>query len=169
MALNKKLRLNPGALTIALLLTTAAIAYTRTGTVQQSLQSLPINTSLVIALFSFLGGVLESIRTKSPAAFIVGHIFSAVYVLSFARLREGQPSGAEIGLLGSCALATIPLANTGLNLISKELGYVGGYGVAVFANAYGGVGLALTLLFSLVLLAYRDEIRQIQARVDERI
>lgn len=52
------------------------------------------------------------------------------------------------------------------SLIPKELGYVGGYGVAVFANAYGGFGLAVTLLFSLVMLAFRDDIRQIQSRVD---
>lgn len=61
------------------------------------------------------------------------------------------------------------LADPGWNLVPKELGYVGGYGVAVFANAYGGVGLAVTLLFSLVLLAFRDEIRQIQSRVDEHM
>ena len=89
--------------------------------------------------------------------------------MSFSRLRAGHPSGAEIGLFGSFALAVIPLAGTGLNLVSKELGYVGGYGVAVFGYTYGGVGLAMTLLFSLVLFAHRDEIRQIQTRVDERI
>lgn len=123
-----------------------------------------------MALFSFLGGALESIRTKSPAAILLGHIFSAVFIVSFARLRAGQPSGAEIGLFGSFALAAIPiLADTCWNLVPKELGYAGGYGVAVFANAYGGVGLAATLLFSLVMLAFRDEIRQIQNRVDEQI
>ncbi|KAJ6104034.1 hypothetical protein N7523_010354 [Penicillium sp. IBT 18751x] len=163
-------RPNAGALAITLFLTTAAIAYARTGTVQQSLESLPANTSLVIALFSFLGGAIESIRSKSPAAFLLGHIFSAVYILCFARLRAGQPSGAEIGLFGSFALASIPiLADAGWHLVPKELGYVGGYGVAVFANAYGGVGLAVTLLFSLVLLAFRDEIRQIRNRVDEQM
>ncbi|KAJ5128244.1 hypothetical protein N7526_006410 [Penicillium atrosanguineum] len=153
-----------------LFLTTAAIAYARTGTIQQSLESLPTNTSLVIAIFSFLGGALESIRSKSPAAILLGHVFSAVYIVSFARLRAGESSGAEIGLLGSFALAGIPiLTDAGWNLVPRELGYVGGYGVAVFANAYGGVGLAVTLLFSLVLLAFKDEIRQIQNRVDEQI
>jgi uncharacterized membrane protein (UPF0136 family) len=123
-----------------------------------------------MALFSFLGGALESIRTKSPTAILLGHIFSAVYIVSFARLRVGQPSGAEIGLFGSIALAAIPmLADASWNLVPKELGILGGYGVAVFANAYGGIGLAATLLFSLVLLAFRDEIRQIQNRVDEQI
>lgn len=52
------------------------------------------------------------------------------------------------------------------NLIPKELGYVGAYGVAVFANAYGGFWLAFTILFSLVMLAFRGDIRQIQSLVD---
>ncbi|KAJ5633105.1 hypothetical protein N7490_009444 [Penicillium lividum] len=116
-------RPNPGTLAIALFLTTAAIAYTRTGTIQQSLESLPTNTSLVLALFSFIGSALESIRTKTPAAIILGHIFSAVYAVSFARLREGEPSGAEIGLVGSFALAVIPmLADESWGLVPKELG-----------------------------------------------
>ncbi|KAJ5895424.1 hypothetical protein N7495_007115 [Penicillium taxi] len=148
----------------------SAIAYTRTGTVQQSLESLPTNTSIVIALFSFVGGALESIRSKSPTAIILGHIFSAVHAVSFTRLRAGQPSGVEIGLLGSAALAVIPMLADGTSgLVPKELGYVGVYGVAVFANAYGGVGLAMSLLFSLVLLAFRDEIKQIRDRVDRSV
>ncbi|KAJ6110656.1 hypothetical protein N7486_002891 [Penicillium sp. IBT 16267x] len=160
-------RPNIGALVIALFLTTAAVAYARTGKIQQSLESLPTNTSIVIALFSFVGGALDSIRTKSAAPIILGHIFSAVYAVCFARLSAGQPSGAEIGLFGSFALAVIPMiADVDWNLIPQELGYVGGYGVAVFANAYGGFGLAVTLLFSLVLLAFRDDIRQIQSRVN---
>ncbi|KAJ5946466.1 hypothetical protein N7454_003305 [Penicillium verhagenii] len=135
------LRLNPGALAVTIFLTTAAIAYARTGTIQQSLESLPTNTSLVIALLSFLGGALESIRTKSPAAFLLGHIFSALYAVSFARLREGAASGAEIGLIGSIVLTVIPmLADPSWNLVSKELGYVGGWGSRFSRTRMGVLG-----------------------------
>ncbi|KAJ5721254.1 uncharacterized protein N7483_009188 [Penicillium malachiteum] len=163
------LRLNPGALAVALFTTTAAVAYARTGTIQQPLEALPTNTALVLALFSFLGGAFESIITKTPVALILGHIFGAVYALSYARLSAGQPSGAEIGLYGSFALAVIALADTGLDLAPRELGYVGAYGVTVFGNAHGGVGLAGTLLFALLLLGFRGEIKQIRNRVNERL
>ncbi|KAJ6007835.1 hypothetical protein N7540_011811 [Penicillium herquei] len=163
------LRISPGTLAVAVFSTTAVVAYARTGTIQQSLESLPTNTALVLALFSFLGGAFESIITKAPVALILGHIFGAVYALSFARLRAGQPSGAEIGLYGSFALAAIALMDTGLDLAPRELGYIGAYGVTVFGNAHGGVGLAGTLLFSLLLLAFRGEIKQIRDRVNERL
>ncbi|KAJ5633585.1 hypothetical protein N7528_001427 [Penicillium herquei] len=163
------LRINPGTLAVALFSATAAVAYARTGAIQQSLESLPINTALVLALFSFLGGAFESIVTKTPVALILGHIFGAVYALSYARLSAGQASGAEIALYGSFALGAIALMDTGLDLVPRELGYVGAYGVTVFGNAHGGVGLAGSLLFGLLLLAFRGEIKQIRDRVNERL
>ena len=107
-------------------------------------------------------------RTRSPASILLGHVFGALYILSFARLRAGLSSGAEIGLLASFLLAAAPIL-TGWNALPKESGYIGVYGVAVFANAYGGVWLAAVLLFSLVLLVFRDDLRQLRDRVDQAL
>lgn len=107
-------------------------------------------------------------RIRSPASILLGHVFGALYILSFARLRAGLSSGAEIGLLASFLLAVAPIL-TGWNALPKESGYIGVYGVAVFANAYGGVWLAAVLLFSLVLLVFRDDLRQLRDRVDQAL
>lgn len=145
---------------------TGAVAYARTGSVQQPLESLPTNTALVFALFTFIGGAIGSVRTRTPASFLIGHIFSPLYALAFAHLRGGRSSGAEIGLVCSLVMAVGP-ALTGWDPLPKELGYLGVYGVVVFGNVVLGVGLLLCLLFAMVLAVYWEDVRQIQSRVDE--
>jgi len=112
--------------------------------------------------------VIGFARTGSALPVVAGHIFGAAYILSFVRLRAGQASGAEIGLLASfvLAVARILAGETGWNPLPKELGYVGMYGVGVFAFDYGGVWLAWVLGFSLVLLAFREDLGRIRDSVD---
>jgi uncharacterized membrane protein (UPF0136 family) len=147
-------------------LLTSAVAYIRTGSPQIFSESLPTNTALIIALFTLFGGAIESVRTRSPGSIAAGHVFGALYMLSFAKLRAGQIYGVEFGLLASFVMAVGPIL-TGWNPLPKELGCVGVYGVVVFGNAFGGFWLTLVLLFSIVILYFRGDLRQIRDRMDQ--
>lgn len=157
---------NAPALAASVFVATGAVAYVGTGSVQQPLATLPTTTALVLALFTLAGGAIGSIRTRTPASFLVGHLFSPLYILAFVYLRAGRFPGAEIGMACSLVMGIGP-ALTGWDPLPKELAYLGVYGVVVFGHAVLGVGLLLCLLFAMVLVVYWEDVKQIKDRVDE--
>lgn len=153
-------------LAASVIITTGAISYARTGSIQLSLENLPATTTLVMALLTLVGGVIGTTRTRTPVSFLVGHIVSPCFILAYAHLHGDRHSGEVLALFLSMGMAVAPSV-TRWHPLPKELAYLGVYGVLVFGWAFIGIGCTLSLLFSMFLVVYREDLGRIQGRVDE--
>ncbi|KAJ5777232.1 hypothetical protein N7520_000478 [Penicillium odoratum] len=133
-------------------LLTGAVTLARTGSPQPFNEVFTTNTALAFSIFTFLGGAITYARKGSALSVSVslGLFYIALCLLSFMRLRAGQPYGAEIGLSACLVVALVQILwvrkrdwNTFLEIYS-----VATYGVVVLASWFcvlSTVGIFLDL------------------------
>ncbi|KAF7719891.1 Uncharacterized protein PECH_000956 [Penicillium ucsense] len=102
-----------------------------------STNTLPTTSALVLSLLTSLGGAIGYARTGSLPSIIAGLSVGALYLLSFLRLRAGQPYGEVIGLLASTVLggSSIPRAIKSAKPVPTGLSVLATFGVVVFGLA----------------------------------
>ncbi|CEL09058.1 Putative UPF0136 domain protein [Aspergillus calidoustus] len=100
----------------------------------------PTTSALTLSILTSLGGTIGYLRTGSLPSVIAGVSVGALYLLSFLRLRSGQPYAEEIGLLASIVLggASIPRAIRLRKTVPLVLSVLAVYGLFVFGGAVLG-------------------------------
>jgi uncharacterized membrane protein (UPF0136 family) len=85
-----------------------------------------------------VGGIIGYVRTGSIPSIAAGISISALYLLSFFRLRNQLPYGEEIGLVASTVLggSSIPRAIRLRKPVPMALSVLATYGVLVFGLAW---------------------------------
>ncbi|KAJ5543340.1 hypothetical protein N7535_005768 [Penicillium sp. DV-2018c] len=104
----------------------------------------PTTSALSLSLLTSLGGIIGYTRTGSIPSIAAGLSVGFIYLLSFLRLRAGQPYGVELGLLASAVLggSSIPrVIKTGGKPVPVGLSLLAAYGVWVFGVAFRGKSL----------------------------
>ncbi|PWY95494.1 hypothetical protein BO94DRAFT_482034 [Aspergillus sclerotioniger CBS 115572] len=101
--------------------------------------SLQTTTSLTLSLLVSLGGIIGYIRTKSLPSIIAGLSIGTLYLLSYLRLRAGQPYGIEIAFVASLVLggASIPRAIKSRKTVPSVLSLLAVVGMVVFGSRVG--------------------------------
>ncbi|KAL2799368.1 transmembrane proteins 14C-domain-containing protein [Aspergillus keveii] len=107
---------------------------------QESKMAAPTTSALTLSILTSLGGTIGYLRTGSLPSVIAGVSVGALYLLSFLRLRSGQPYAEEIGLLASIVLggASIPRAIRLRKPVPLVLSVLAVYGLFVFGGAMLG-------------------------------
>ncbi|KAJ5142797.1 uncharacterized protein N7515_001584 [Penicillium bovifimosum] len=101
----------------------------------------PTTSALSLSLLTSLGGIIGYSRTGSIPSITAGISVGLIYLLSFLRLRAGQPYGVELGLLASAVLggSSIPrVIKTGGKPVPVGLSILATYGLYVFGTAFRG-------------------------------
>ncbi|PTU20567.1 hypothetical protein P175DRAFT_0501187 [Aspergillus ochraceoroseus IBT 24754] len=104
---------------------------------------MPTTSALTLALLTSLGGIIGYARTGSIPSIAAGVSIGALYLVSFLRLKSGQPYGAEIGLLASLVLggSSVPRAIRSRKPVPVGLSVMALYGIWAFGGAvYGKSG-----------------------------
>jgi uncharacterized membrane protein (UPF0136 family) len=103
-------------------------------------QAAPTTSAITLSILTSLGGTIGYLRTGSLPSVIAGVSVGALYLLSFLRLRSGQPYAEEIGLLASIVLggASIPRAIRLRKPVPLVLSVLAVYGLLVFGGAVLG-------------------------------
>ncbi|KKK15385.1 hypothetical protein AOCH_003949 [Aspergillus ochraceoroseus] len=104
---------------------------------------IPTTSALTLALLTSLGGIIGYARTGSIPSIAAGVSIGALYLVSFLRLKSGQPYGAEIGLLASLVLggSSVPRAIRSRKPVPVGLSVMALYGIWAFGGAvYGKSG-----------------------------
>ncbi|KAL2871056.1 TMEM14 family protein [Aspergillus lucknowensis] len=107
---------------------------------KQTNQASLTTSALSLSLLTSLGGIIGYARTGSIPSIAAGLSVGALYLLSFLRLRNGQPYGEELGLLASVVLggSSIPRAIRLKKPVPIGLSIVAVYGLLVFGGAVRG-------------------------------
>jgi uncharacterized membrane protein (UPF0136 family) len=141
---------------ITLLVFTGTIAYICKRIPSPPTPNFPTNIALALSLLTTLGGATIHIRKGSVTTTIAGFTLSALYLLSFVRLRAGQTYGNEIGLLASiCMVVTsMPRADWTVRSLPMELAWPACFGIVIFGIAvhfWVGLGCSIaTICYTLV-------------------
>ncbi|EAW08356.1 TMEM14 family protein [Aspergillus clavatus NRRL 1] len=109
---------------------------TQSHTLSQS--SVPTTSAAALSLLTSLGGIVGYARTGSVPSIAAGLSVGALYLYSFLQLQNGQPYGAEIGLLASAVLggSSVPRAIKKGKPVPVGLSLLATYGLVVFGLAF---------------------------------
>lgn len=101
-------------------------------------QQLTSSSAGILSLLTSVGGIIGYLRTGSIPSIAAGLSVSALYLLSFTRLRSGQSYGEEFGLFASTLLggSSIPRAIKLRKPVPVALSILATYGLLVFGLAF---------------------------------